>query len=51
MPLARLLEQAAQTDRIIKGLARGDAWTAIIGLTCSMAGALQASQDSGRVAG
>ena len=51
MPLARLLRQAAQTDRIIKGLARGDAWTAIIGLTGSMAGALQASQDSGRVAG
>jgi DNA polymerase III subunit delta len=50
MPLARLLRQAAQTDRIIKGLARGDAWTAIIGLTGSMAGALQASQDSGRVA-
>ncbi len=50
MPLARLLRQAAQTDRIIKGLARGDAWTAIIGLTASMAGALQASRDSGRVA-
>ena len=32
MPLARLLRQAGQTDRIIKGLARGDAWTAIIGL-------------------
>ncbi|MGC1387942.1 MAG: DNA polymerase III subunit delta [Steroidobacteraceae bacterium] len=50
MPLARLLRQAGQTDRIIKGLARGDAWTAIIGLTASMAGALQASRDSGRVA-
>jgi len=50
MPLARLLRQAGQTDRIIKGLARGDAWTAIIGLTASMAGALQASQESGRVA-
>jgi DNA polymerase III subunit delta len=50
MPLARLLLQAGQTDRIIKGLARGDAWTAIIGLTASMAGALQASRDSGRVA-
>ncbi len=44
MPLARLLRQAGQTDRIIKGLARGDAWTAIIGLTASMAGALQASR-------
>ncbi len=50
MPLGRLLRQAGQTDRIIKGLARGDAWTAIIGLTASMAGALQASRDSGRVA-
>jgi DNA polymerase-3 subunit delta len=50
MPLARLLRQAGQTDRIIKGLAGGDAWTAIIGLTASMAGALQASRESGRVA-
>jgi DNA polymerase III subunit delta len=50
MPLARLLRQAGQTDRIVKGLARGDAWTAIIGLTAAMAGALQASRDSGRVA-
>jgi len=50
MPLARLLRQASQADRIIKGLVRGDAWTAIIGLTGSMAGALQAPADSGRVA-
>jgi DNA polymerase III subunit delta len=51
MPLARLLRQASETDRILKGLARGDAWTAVIGLTGSIAGALQAPQDSGRVAG
>ena len=51
MPLAQLLRQASETDRIIKGVARGDAWTAIIGLTGCMAGALQAPQDSGRVAG
>jgi len=49
LPLARLLRQANRTDRIIKGIDRGDAWTAVIGLTAGMAGALQASQDSGRV--
>ncbi len=51
MPLARLLRQASETDRILKGVARGDAWTAIIGLTGCIAGALQAPQESGRVAG
>jgi DNA polymerase-3 subunit delta len=50
MPLARLLRQAHQTDRIIKGLAGGDAWTAVTGLVGGMAGALQANADSGRVA-
>jgi DNA polymerase III subunit delta len=49
MPLARLIRQASQTDRIIKGVIRGDAWTAIIGLTGSIAGALRAAHDSGRV--
>jgi DNA polymerase-3 subunit delta len=49
MPLARLLRQASLADRIIKGVARGDAWAAITGLTASMAGALQALHDSGRV--
>lgn len=49
MPLARLLRQAGQTDRIIKGIARGDAWTAIISLAMHMAGALQANRESGRV--
>jgi len=51
MPLARLLRQAHHTDRVIKGLAGGDAWTAITGLAAAMAGALQASTDSGRVVG
>ncbi len=50
MPLASLLRQAHQTDRIIKGLAGGDAWTAVTGLAAAMAGALQATADSGRVA-
>jgi DNA polymerase-3 subunit delta len=49
LPLERLLRQAHHTDRIIKGLAGGDAWTAITGLAAGMAGALQATADSGRV--
>ena len=49
LPLARLLRQAHHTDRIVKGLAGGDAWTAVTGLTAGLAGALQASADSGRV--
>ncbi len=49
MPLAQLLRQAHQTDRIIKGMAPGDPWTALTGLVAAMAGALQASADSGRV--
>ena len=48
--LPQLLEQAHHTDRVIKGLASGDAWTAIIGLAAAMAGALQATPESGRVA-
>jgi DNA polymerase-3 subunit delta len=51
MPLARLLVQSSRTDRVIKGLAAGDAWTAIIGITCAIAGTLQATAESGRVAG
>jgi cytidyltransferase-like protein len=43
MPLARLLQQAHHTDRVIKGLAGGDAWTALTGLAAGMAGALQAT--------
>jgi DNA polymerase-3 subunit delta len=50
MPLALLLRQAHHTDRIVKGLTGGDAWTAVTGLVASMAGALQATADSGRVA-
>jgi DNA polymerase III subunit delta len=49
LPLAPLLLQAGQTDRIIKGLAGGDAWSALTGLTGAFAGALQANADSGRV--
>ncbi len=49
MPLARLLQQAHRSDRVIKGLAGGDAWTAITGLAAAMAGALQATAESGRV--
>jgi DNA polymerase III subunit delta len=50
LPLARLLVQSSRVDRVIKGLAPGDAWTAITGLTCAFAGALQATPESGRVA-
>ena len=49
LPLGRLLMQASHTDRVIKGLATGDAWSAITSLTGALAGALQATADSGRV--
>ena len=49
LPIAALLRQAHQADRIIKGQAGGDAWTAVTGLAAAMAGALQATVDSGRV--
>jgi len=49
LPLATLLRQAHHADRVVKGLAAGDAWTAITGLAAAMAGALQATADSGRV--
>jgi hypothetical protein len=42
LPLAPLLLQASQTDRVIKGLSAGDAWSALTGLTGAFAGALQA---------
>lgn len=42
LPLAPLLLQASHTDRVIKGLAVGDAWGALTGLTGAFAGALQA---------
>jgi DNA polymerase III subunit delta len=50
MPLARLLRDAGRVDRIIKGLALGDAWSAVTALAADMSGALQATPDSGRVA-
>lgn len=50
LPLARLLIEASRTDRVIKGLAMGDPWSALTGLTGGLAGALQATADSGRVA-
>jgi DNA polymerase III subunit delta len=49
LPLAALLIQASRADRILKGLAAGDAWSAISGLTGAMSGALQAGAESGRV--
>jgi DNA polymerase-3 subunit delta len=49
LPLVGLLRQAHLADRVIKGLAGGDAWSAITGLTAGLAGALQASAESGRV--
>jgi DNA polymerase III subunit delta len=49
LPLARLLMQASHTDRVIKGLAAGDAWSALTGLAGGLAGALQATAESGRV--
>jgi DNA polymerase-3 subunit delta len=49
LPLARLLIEASYTDRVIKGLAMGDPWSALTGLAGGLAGALQATKDSGRV--
>jgi hypothetical protein len=42
------LRQAHHTDLALKGLG-GDAWTAVIGLTTALSGALQATAESGRV--
>jgi hypothetical protein len=50
VPLAALVRQASHTDRVLKGLAAGDAWNAIGSLTAAFAGALQATVESGRVA-
>jgi DNA polymerase-3 subunit delta len=49
LPLAGLLIEANRADKIIKGLAAGDPWTALTGLTARMAGALQPRPISGRV--
>lgn len=50
LPLSPLLVRAHRTDRVLKGLLAGDAWTEITGLTAAFAGALQAKTTSGRVA-
>ncbi len=50
LPLVSLFAQAARADRIIKGIAAGDPWTALAGLTATLAGALQPGFVSGRVA-
>lgn len=42
LKLAPLLLQASHTDRVIKGISPGDAWSALTGLTGALAGALQA---------
>jgi DNA polymerase III subunit delta len=47
LKLAPLLLQAGQTDRVIKGLATGDAWSALTSLIATLAGALQAGAESG----
>jgi len=49
LSLSRLMVQSSHVDRVVKGLAAGDAWSAITGLTCAFAGALQATPESGRV--
>jgi DNA polymerase-3 subunit delta len=50
LPLPALLAQAGEADRIVKGMASGDAFTALLGLVGALAGALQPAQVSGRVA-
>jgi hypothetical protein len=50
LPLARLFAEASRADRILKGLAAGEIWTALTGLTAALAGALQPTGVSGRVA-
>jgi DNA polymerase III subunit delta len=50
LPLPALLAQAGQADRIVKGMAPGDAPTALLGLVAALAGALQPPRISGRVA-
>jgi hypothetical protein len=50
MPLAALLQEAARVDRTIKGIMPGDPWSSIVALTMGMAGALQGTRESGRVA-
>jgi DNA polymerase III subunit delta len=47
LSLAPLLIQASHADRVLKGLAAGDPWSAITGLTGALSGALPASAKSG----
>ena len=47
LPLPQLLMQASHTDRVIKGLAAGDAWSSLTALTGALAGALPAGTQSG----
>jgi DNA polymerase-3 subunit delta len=49
LSLGALLAEASLTDRIVKGLAAGDAWLALTGLTAMLAGALQPNPVSARV--
>jgi DNA polymerase-3 subunit delta len=49
LPLGELLIQASHADRVIKGLAAGEPWSTLTGLTGGLAGALHASGESGRV--
>jgi len=49
LPLAQLLREAGHVDRIVKGQARGDVWTALTALTAGLAGALHHRLLSGRV--
>ena len=50
LPLDALLLQAAEADRVLKGLQSGDPWTAITGLVAGLAGVLHQRPVSGRVA-
>ena len=51
LSLPALLAAAARADRVVKGVAPGDPWTELEGLTAALAGALQPPRVSGRVAG
>jgi|SRR5271165_95363 len=50
LPLASLLAEASRVDRIVKGNLQGDAWMGLTSLTATLAGALQPTMLSGRVA-
>jgi DNA polymerase III subunit delta len=50
LPLAGLLAEASRVDRIVKGNLQGDAWMGLTSLAATLAGALQPTMLSGRVA-